>query len=333
MKRLLSIWYAVGLLIICAFFLNGCSNSGVSEAQIQEEVSAFDEVKSGIISCDYVNFDGYQIESFEIEKRQTNIEDKEDIIYCTVVIKNNSFQSHINYMLIYDYFDDGGWLLGQVEIIEKRTTPLCGVHLDNIYFDGLNFSEKFNKYSSLNNNFDRDNIQVVGRNTDLEIGIDTIEYQYTNEKSIIKAQLIFQFDQNSGWKVISDENDYSMQNCPIVKEISVDWEKIFVGTFECDASRYKNNLTIKSYNKATREVSGSYSVLEDTTLYNPRFEKNENFVATFDEESLSFVITVSCRGGGTITKNVPRSMEYDISQDSWNIAVFGSGFGWNFKKK
>lgn len=334
MKKLLCIGVTVSLLFVSVLFLNGCSNSGVSETQIQEDVSNFDEVKYGIISCDYVNSDGYQIESLEIEKRQTNIENKEDIIYCDVIIKNSSFESYINYKIIYEYFDEGGWLLQQVEIIEKTTKPLCGVETENIYIDWLDYSDGFNRYEliSYGNNFERSNLQVIGHNTDLENGIDIIEYQYTYEKAIVKAELTFHFSQNSGWMVIDKEQEYSKSCCPIVKEINVDWKKILVGTFECDAGRYKNHLTITSYNDSTKEISGSYSVIESTN-YNPSFEKNESFVASFDVESLSFVVTVSCHNGGTLTNTVPRTMEYSISQDSWDIAVFGSWNGWDFKRK
>lgn len=324
----------IGIIIVIALIVNANKLSGVSMNQIETDISELSVVTNGVIESEYTPFTPYTVDSVEIEKRQTNINDKEDIVYCNIVISNEYYQTDLQIKLVYNYYDDGGWVLDEKDFIETQTFPISGVAIDNVYVDYLDYSNGFNDYASISqgSNFDRTKLQLVAHNTDLENKIDIVEYQYTYDKVIVNAQLIFNFDDNLGW-TIDSKNKNSTSCCPLVQNVIVDWEKILLGTFSCDAGRYKNHLIIESFNPTTKEITGKYSVWEETTYYNPSFEKNENFSTTFNENEISFTITVSCHNGGTLTNTVSRTIEYDIFHDTWYIAVFGSWNDWDFVRQ
>ena len=55
------------------------------------------------------------ITGLEIVKRQTNPEDKEDIIFCRLTGPESGFMYVQYYVrLLYNFYDEGGWILDEM---------------------------------------------------------------------------------------------------------------------------------------------------------------------------------------------------------------------------
>lgn len=119
-----------------------------------------------------------------IEKRQTNKEKKEDIIYCSVEINNDYFQTTIKYKLVYNYYDQGGWILDENEIIDTTSKPLRGI--DESFLNNVLESDKCH-YS------------ITQHTTDLDAKTDTIYFLGTGNHYTNYAMEEFTFDEEYGW--------------------------------------------------------------------------------------------------------------------------------------
>lgn len=94
----------IGILLAVLFCLSGCSKS---ERSIAKEISDID-------SC----FDSYNLEltDYNIEKRQTNNEDKTDYIWITIKGENDDLSYSASYMATYIKYNDG-WHLEEYNLI------------------------------------------------------------------------------------------------------------------------------------------------------------------------------------------------------------------------
>ena len=100
------------LAIVCSLVLSSCGvSSPPNEAHIKEDL-----IEAGISSIsidnpfsEYNDYSEFEIQSIEIEKRQTN--DKDDTVYCIVSMENEWYYLEKNLILFYTYYDQGGWIL------------------------------------------------------------------------------------------------------------------------------------------------------------------------------------------------------------------------------
>lgn len=131
MKRILSVLLALTFVLI----LSACSGvqKGVSMEQIETNISELSIVTNGVIQTEYTPFVPYTVDSVEIEKRQTNVENKEDIVFCNVVISNEYYQTNLLIKLIYNYYDEGGWRLEENNLEDYTSIPLIGVDVDMVF--------------------------------------------------------------------------------------------------------------------------------------------------------------------------------------------------------
>ena len=131
MKRILSVLLALTFVLI----LSACSGAqkGVSMEQIETNISELSVVTNGVIQSEYTPSVPYTVDSVEIEKRQTNVENKEDIVYCNVVISNEYYQTNLLIKLVYNYYDEGGWCLEENNLEDYTSKPLIGVDVDMVF--------------------------------------------------------------------------------------------------------------------------------------------------------------------------------------------------------
>lgn len=132
---------AVCLLLVGVLCLSGCGSSNVSEKQIEEDLAA--EVDVTLIGIDYGSYfeeRDLEVKDVVINKRQTN--EKDDTVYCTVTMEDDWYQCSAEYVLIYNYYDQGGWILDDYYAEDQMITPLQGVpeecaesELNNYFFD------------------------------------------------------------------------------------------------------------------------------------------------------------------------------------------------------
>lgn len=53
------------------------------------------------------------VDSVETIKRNTDKENKNDVIYVEVIAANSSVECHMQYQLVYNYYTEGGWILDE----------------------------------------------------------------------------------------------------------------------------------------------------------------------------------------------------------------------------
>ena len=103
----------LGVLIIGAFSLVGCSGNVKDEKEILEDFSA-----------NYEDLDFLSFNDIEIEKRQTNKDQKTDTIYALISGDGEYATQNYDCVLYYNYYDKGGWILDSVEINELTVEDL-----------------------------------------------------------------------------------------------------------------------------------------------------------------------------------------------------------------
>ena len=146
-KYILTIISVLTLLSLC-----GCTPEAKTEDEIKSDFT--DEMKT--LSVD-VSWGGnstlpLELESLEIEKRQTN--DKDDTVYCDVVMKNDEYDMTASYVLYYNYYDEGGWILDNYEVLERDITPVNGM---NEWFVEEYMSHNYGNYTFKDKNFSQNN--------------------------------------------------------------------------------------------------------------------------------------------------------------------------------
>ncbi len=93
------------LIFSLTILLCGCNNTA-KKAQIISDINEF--------GVELFEKEKIEITDCEIIKRQTNKEDKEDIVYCKLFSKTSYCDHEFQYKLTYNFYDEGGWILDDV---------------------------------------------------------------------------------------------------------------------------------------------------------------------------------------------------------------------------
>lgn len=102
------------LLSICLIcVLSACGASEKKEKDISNDL----QLQDPYFATYHLNMD-----SFSISKRQTNLEDKTDYIWCEVTASNDTFSYVAEYELTYVLYNDG-WLLEEYNQISSSVIP------------------------------------------------------------------------------------------------------------------------------------------------------------------------------------------------------------------
>ena len=226
MRKFLSVILLV-LIVFSIFLFAGCTKNSVpNESKIQQDLNECEKIKLGVIACEYVYDDEYSIDNFEIEKRQTNEEEKEDIIFADLTIKNTYFQTELYCKITYLFYDEGGWIFENCEILEKNSVPLTGVVTELCEYKSINvesYTDTFTKNISLNFNT---NLTVSSQETDCENGIDIVYLHGVGNNYTYDVKSEFCFDQQYGWIGVQ-KSDVS----PVLLNVIYDYSKLS-GTFK-----------------------------------------------------------------------------------------------------
>ena len=193
MKRILSLL----LTITIVFVLSACSGArkGVSIEQIEADISELSVVKNGVIESEYTP---YTVDSVEIEKRQTNIEDKEDIVYCNVVISNENYQTDLQIKQVYNYYDEGGWINDDSSVVSDTTMPLAPItkdSVDKITVTVLKTKIDLTSTHITNITLDDDNYTYTS----------TINYKYSDDRFVVEGYATICFENNEWSPIRSDD--------------------------------------------------------------------------------------------------------------------------------
>lgn len=99
MKRVI-----IFLILVC-LLLAGCGMQVKEEKQISEDILQQSILPGG---------GGAQINNLEILRRQTNKDDKQDLVFVRVDGEFRDLEFTCQYELTYEFYDEGGWLLQEI---------------------------------------------------------------------------------------------------------------------------------------------------------------------------------------------------------------------------
>ena len=268
-KKLMVTLPLLSLLILLMF--SGCVKKSVSEDQLKNDLIKHEGVQT-CFSSEFTKESTYTINSFEITKEQINNEDKQDLIYCNLTIKNDYFNVELSVKCTYNFYDKGGWILDEFNILEMNVTPISaadGQELINKILDVS--SDKDYKNRTAINCFHNDTYKTLRHGTlsiidctfDNERMQTNVVVCYKSDVIEVNGHYILYFDKNDGWKIKYEENtDENKKLVMSVDNYDADYS-CAIGNF---TSNKVGNMNIVGYNLNVVEISNnliSYSLKID----------------------------------------------------------------------
>lgn len=128
-KGMITVVIVFGILL-----LSGCG--------IKKPISAAKLANDSVI-VDYFNSNGYQnIISVEMEKRQTNKDDKIDYMFCQIITENEKLRKIGEYKIISNFYDEGGWIVDEIIELSYHFEPIAAPDIIDVIdfeynFDGV----------------------------------------------------------------------------------------------------------------------------------------------------------------------------------------------------
>ncbi len=288
MKRMITIALLL-LPVSILLLLTGCSKKSVSEVQLKNDLLEHEEVQACFFS-EFTKESTYSIDALEIIKEQINSKSKQDLIYCNFKIKNDYFNVELSAQCTYNFYDKGGWILDELNILEKSTIPISCA-------DGQEVVDKILKESSDKYYKDRTAINCLYNNTykTLRHGtLSVVDSAFDKEKMQTKifvcyksdvievnGHYLLHFDNNAGWVIESKHNsdedkkivmyvsdftaDYSSA---IGNFASIPFEKRNIIGYDLDVTEILNNsisysIKIDDYEASMNTFLDSTTLLDD----------------------------------------------------------------------
>lgn len=184
------------LAVSLCFLLTACGNSAKSEKEVAFELS---EIDSYFISY------GLELESYSVEKRQTNKDDKNDFIWITIAGSNDLFDYSADYEVTYVLYNDG-WRLENHQLTDSSYMVTADFDRTELEQKLLEEYESFEYISS-----DRtDNTERLHYTARKETVYSTITYSLT---------FLYSFDPIEGWTEISSDLSLIQEDIDPIKEI------------------------------------------------------------------------------------------------------------------
>ena len=247
------------LTMVCLIFqLSSCAKSKTPGTTIKTDLQ-----KLGLENLTIDSFcqgNGFTFNNYNITKRQTNPENKEDIIFCDVVLSDEFYNLTVQEKLVYNYYDQGGWILQTNSTVSKSIKAISAPNsssVDNCLKN--NKIEYRHNYRHIEYFFctveEYGNIyysEVLYNNEKTEINFD--EYELTEIKfdekkqtasvnfkvwsNVLSANIIYNLkcDSEEGWisEKILDSKENKMFNSGNVLNFEYDYNA-FVGKTYADS--------------------------------------------------------------------------------------------------
>lgn len=214
------IFLLLSVCLIC--ILSACENKVPKETQkqIPDEQTSEEQISNDIQKMD-VNFRDYnfKLDSFSVIKRQTNLEDKNDFVWCKIAASNQILLYSAEYELKYVLYNEG-WLLDECNPTNSTLTPASPPTQDPNEARALVLAE-----------FDKQNAgkfggryvyqqSVLQKRSDLSYTY-YIQIAYYKEGRIDELKttnwgISYQFDYVSGWKT------------EVLSDLSLNWDTITI---------------------------------------------------------------------------------------------------------
>ena len=246
-------------LIVMMTFLASCGNNKKNGATAEQISTDLDENL-------YLSMNNFMIKSIDIIKRQTNYDNKEDIIYVTVCKENDYFRVTENYVMHYALYNEG-WMLenidayyddgngyGETEIIRYPTEDELINDIKKIY---PTYSFKFSDFDTVGDC----KIERISCSEDKMESTWSYSYEYEYFTYIIYLNLYYYQSQN-----------YSLDPQACISDHEYCFKDNITGKW-VTASEQFNHLNVISI-EITKESPYSVSIVrtEDTSEYIDEYE-------------------------------------------------------------
>ena len=201
--------YIFLVMMLMAVIFVGCGKKVANEEQIQIDLETF--MEKSILA------DNEKILAVTIDKRQTQKDDKKDVVWCTIQTEDERCAYEKSIVLTYSLYDEGGWMLDEISGNDRSgwvITPLTGVNDDEISasLSGINITTNNEIWYVTQDNMK--SILVDSHETNLEEQKDTVAVTLIVDDLIEEAdgQLIINYSfEHGSWKMdsISGNENFS----------------------------------------------------------------------------------------------------------------------------
>jgi len=188
-------WFLTGVFLLMMLTLAGCGKKVADEEQIQADLETY--------SQESILDDDEKIIAVTIDKRQTQKDNKTDVVWCTLQTEGERCAYEKSIVLTYTLYDEGGWMLDEVSDGDRSEwviTPLTGVNEDEIpaSLSGMNITANNETWDVTQENMK--SIFVDSHETNLEEQKDTVTVTLTVDDLVEEAsgQLVINYSFDHG---------------------------------------------------------------------------------------------------------------------------------------
>ncbi len=262
---LLAVGAMVAVFVAVLLLFNGSLNTekGVPTKQFEADIAELSYVKTGIFK--YYTGGEYMLNEITVDKRQTNVEEKNDIIYCRVDISNEWYDVNLYVKLTYNLYNGDNWVLDEDEYISEECTsrPLQCVSMsefpEKLSFDIPNPQDKYDCQHGIG----KENIHYISDDNLMPCEVESYTYKQTSYYKIVSFEEVFgadiyvdyYFHPQKGWEPIT--RDYFVENYKIQNAYLLKPDLIF-GNYERAGYEYQF-LRFYNYNATGNKVDYTYT--------------------------------------------------------------------------
>ncbi len=236
-----------------------------SNKEEQEEGVSISDINSDVARQNELVTQNIDITDLNIIKRQTNIDDKEDIIYVHVVGENADYKVVRNYKLLYVLYNEG-WMLESAESYtdennKNESIPLHGVDRESV-------ENTIKTYNFCNNEFSNvkvveSEIEVVEQDTYHEVYKKILTYEYEYFSECVEMFIICDWA-DTYWLISVDYNNslslnesaYGSYSASVYNQFFSTSQTINADIYENDGTAYYSVYCEKTDNWGTSNISG-----------------------------------------------------------------------------
>ncbi|MBQ3074257.1 MAG: hypothetical protein IJD19_06335 [Ruminococcus sp.] len=263
--------------IMCLIIVASLSACGTPKATpdntIENDVADIvsDIDLSNCFTSDFVYESDFKHIGSELNKRQTNIDNKEDIVFYDIKIANDYFEIIYTYKLLYNFYDEGGWILDDYSLEDKTITPIKAAEADLIleqwnekrYY--VNHTEyTLDGYKEFYGSFN-DHSAEMGESIcvlDAEKAHTILTLDVSCSLSHATGNITLDFDKENGWKFSESSDDKYSDLVPYLS----------VTDLECDYSIAEGDF---SYTNGDTEYTLSITIDEKNGVVNAIYRGSE----------------------------------------------------------
>lgn len=284
-------------LLLVILMLSGCGMGKVSKNTLETDIISSDIIQT-IYTSNYTNSSEYKLKECTISKEQINKDDKQDIIFCDVIVENQYFNVITSLQVLYNYYDKGGWILENIMVSNDsiKVSPIAPPEADliqNTILENVTNKENY-KIGFIYNNQLYENYMNTLEFKDFHYDKDTsfsCQLNATSSGSHIVVNGYFQikFDELSGWELynFSENKNDEMISSMIVTDVDSDFSsalgKYFINSFSEYSHEFlgSEELIIESINNGKIKYSiGDFSYEADFNPFTYSFELYYNYGET-----------------------------------------------------